>query len=226
MSNVPSSLFKYKSIAGDGFRHVIDMMENERIFLSTHTMMNDPEEGDILLDDAFQNGFGAWKASLDDRIKARSIIDSTRYCSFCLDPDLKLLWSHYANAYKGIALEYKFASDVLGSSTIKKIQYSARPYMKRIDFEAMISEQKRPFDLGMFTYKSPEWAYEKEYRLFHAEHGQMYFKLRPSSVILGKCYASDAMSNSLIEIAKACNIKVKYLMDGDCNRFDVFDPLA
>lgn len=86
-----------------------------------------------------------------------------RYRVYCLSPDVGnlLMWSHYAQDHKGIALEFSVANDVICGAL--RCQYlDVFPMMKLYDdsIEA---------HLQILLAKSSVWFYEREYRLIAQE---------------------------------------------------------
>lgn len=67
-----------------------------------------------------------------------------------------LMWSHYADSHKGFVIEFKH--DFIDGLEIKPVQYDiARGFLTFED----INDKKYA---NVFYKKSPEWAYEQEYR--------------------------------------------------------------
>lgn len=93
--------------------------------------------------------------------------------SFSKDPFNYLMWSHYANGFKGCTLIYDFKKNetklkthILGneylSVDMQDIQYSSIP--KQLSLWKLIS-QNIIDDEGYFFTKNQHWVYEKESRL-------------------------------------------------------------
>lgn len=86
-----------------------------------------------------------------------------RFAVFCLSkskkPNNLLMWSHYADNHKGVAIEFDFPQEILSKSIGEKIH-------------PICYKKKRPekylYNLTLkdwFTYKAKEWKYENEQRL-------------------------------------------------------------
>ena len=74
-------------------------------------------------------------------------------------PNNILMWSHYAESYRGIAIKIKENTDI--TSCIKPIKYvETRPV---IDAEYLTSSPE--VNLSDLYFKSTYWRYESEYRL-------------------------------------------------------------
>ncbi len=86
-----------------------------------------------------------------------------RYRVYCLGPDVGnlLMWSHYAQDHKGIALEFSVANDVVCGAL--RCQYlGAFPLMR-------VYESSIEGHLQILLAKSSVWFYEREYRLIAQE---------------------------------------------------------
>lgn len=121
-----------------------------------------------------------------------------------------VLWSHYADAHRGLALGYDFRSD-LGGAILHVVNYEERrPQIDYRETERLLSSDpsgRTFFNMVIekaFRSKAPSWKYEQERRLF-AElsppmcemRGQHYFLRHlggaPERVIIGaKCSLTEA----------------------------------
>ena len=109
---------------------------------------------------ATAKGPGAW--SLDNNLIARSVYDS-KYgiLSLTEQPTSLLMWAHYADAHRGFVLQLDdqhsfFRRPIDSGFTLRQVVYSdARPILSYSSLES----------IDVFFTKSPEWAYEREWRL-------------------------------------------------------------
>lgn len=86
-------------------------------------------------------------------------------CCFTSEIRSELMWSHYANAGKGICLEFGFNINSVLRSKIVQVNYSNKPtrVVNEIDhFKALFKKRKA-------------WSYEKEWRLL-ATPGKIAFQ--------------------------------------------------
>jgi hypothetical protein len=86
-----------------------------------------------------------------------------RYRVYCFGPDVQnpLMWSHYADSHRGIALEFAVAVDPI--ATAMRCDY-------RDEFPVMkIYSLKEEDNLLILLAKSSVWTYEHEYRLVAQE---------------------------------------------------------
>ena len=112
---------------------------------------------------------------------------------FCLstDPRNILMWSHYGQHHKGIALQFEYARDPVNFSYTLPINYSNRYpainyFAGREDYSTLVLR------------KYCDWAYEKEWRLVKNESAETYHSFcheALTGVILG-CSANGPDSGS------------------------------
>ncbi|MEN9894385.1 MAG: hypothetical protein RIR97_237 [Pseudomonadota bacterium] len=135
-------------------KHGLENIEKRRLKVARILDLNDPFE------------FIAIKLSLrvvrKERRLLRDKIDS-KFGIICFSKSWKqpLMWSHYADAHRGICLGF----DISETPNFKKVEYIPnRPYPNPSDdisFETMTYEQLS--EMGFV--KSNHWQYEEEYRL-------------------------------------------------------------
>ncbi len=86
---------------------------------------------------------------------------------FCLTSDSNniLMWAHYADCFRGAVLTFDPTSSFVvnpnsGKSNLAKVGYRRkRPVV-------VIDQGQYQCAVETFAWKSPEWSYEKEYRMF------------------------------------------------------------
>jgi predicted cupin superfamily sugar epimerase len=90
-------LYKFKSLKGDGLLHSLDMIVNERIYVTTCNFMNDPHEGGWYQEEHLST---LCNSDADDYTRQAeelySIIHKTKYTCFTKCFKNTLLWAHYA----------------------------------------------------------------------------------------------------------------------------------
>ncbi len=91
------------------------------------------------------------------------------FISFC-HPDKSrcpLMWSHYADAHRGIMLEFQTSGGTLAN--VQKVDYDQpRPHFTADEMTSLrVSASTALLDLGeqIALRKSPAWKHEREYRL-------------------------------------------------------------
>lgn len=168
-------LYKYKSLRD--LWHVLDVVVNQRLYCAHWSELNDPLEG------RYEICLGAKAAKIErmmmDRIEfARAEL---RIASLSAVPDNFLLWSHYADGHKGVAIEIEIPQD---HPDLMEVTYS--PFSSVFTEKVQTKEDMR----HLFNGKSEEWSYEREYRVVAPLH---HFELpHPvSRLLLGPLVSED-----------------------------------
>ena len=87
-----------------------------------------------------------------------------------------LMWSHYADAHKGICLKYYAIKNVF--ETAQVVHYEElRPVIN-----ARVQTPDEMLDRAIFT-KSEHWAYEKEWRLIQYKTGAGIYRTPPEALV-------------------------------------------
>ena len=134
-----------------------------------------------------------------------------------------LLWSHYADSHKGIALEFdsddEYISDV-GSEYFLNVVYSSKKpeFTPWHDVESFASEIKKTA-----TWKSLEWAYEEEVRLILPRtksilHDDFFpFRGNPVRAVYLGAKCSDNDRNKVAEILASKDYSKTTLLNAKVN---------
>ena len=195
---------------------IVSLYGEERTKILQETILNATDE-DIEKNNLI---FGMSKEDFFNRIDEyifKNAESFTRQSNFiaCFSETIKsiTMWSHYANSHKGFALEYNLKNLRIrcdkcpNISTCKdKIVHNLYPIVydnKRYDGTYFV-ECFLGRHMGLFTklddvmfhtktalYKSPQWSYEKEWRLFldkQNSYGLPYLctEIRPVAIYYGK----------------------------------------
>ena len=161
--------------------HVPDVVAAQRLKVSLLDDLNDPFELNAveLPDRQFRKKIREFKSAM-----ARD------YGILCFSKNWKspLLWSHYANRHKGVALEF----DVL-DSVAHPIVYRINRYS--LNYEKLTTGLDREDIEGLWLTKYIEWEYEKEVRVILRKsecrkEGDIYFydlgkDIRLKGIVLG-----------------------------------------
>jgi len=101
-----------------------------------------------------------------------------------------LMWSHYADSYRGFCLGFR--TDLDPFRKIQKVSYSD----DMPEMDVALSMMKNDFSqmLDLFLTKSKHWAYEREWRCMHERAGTEF------------CYVPEALEGVYFgpEIAQDC----------------------
>lgn len=124
--------------------------------------------------------------------KAKEFNERRGVSCFSEGCDDLLMWAHYGGNYRGFCLE--FSTSYFPKLT--KVRYSTE--MPSFDPVPILKHEYEDSDfMSMFSSKSPSWAYEKEWRVFHAEARTSY--TYPSEVLTG-IYFGPEISQAALEI--------------------------
>ena len=77
--------------------------------------------------------------------------------------DDPVVWSHYADSHRGIALGFVFNH----GESLFPVRYERKRV--QLDYSALTNSDKEGLSAGLeqgFTTKAPSWSYEKEHRIF------------------------------------------------------------
>lgn len=124
----------------------------------------------------------------------------------------QLLWAHYADKHKGIALGFEIPEDRL-----KEVIYVCNEIRTKIELTDDRKENEQKFlDLAKIKFK--EWKYEKEYRLLIPldkcnKIDKYYFysfgnNLKISQIILGCRFDHEEGGETISELAKQLDVVI------------------
>lgn len=148
-------LYKYKGL--DDLWQLLDIAINQQVWCAKWDTLNDPLEG------RYEVFFDTTGHNFITQVNERR--DEWRICSLSEDLHNFLLWSHYGSGHKGIAIEIDIPED---APELKRVSYTPfSPIFTSV-------EQSNADQKDLFTCKTQEWEYEKEYRILHR---QQFFKL-------------------------------------------------
>jgi hypothetical protein len=111
-------------------------------------------------------------------------IKHVNLCCFSMSPSANLLWAHYADGHRGVAVIYAaplllFESEK-GRFSIIEVRYKHTPAKYNNIREQLrygdSAEYNFRFDQIVLGTKTSDWSYEKELRLISPHHGKNYFK--------------------------------------------------
>ena len=148
---------------------------------------------------------GSYK-KLDPEISTQAAKSVGVYCLSAVNDDI-LMWSHYANAHKGICLGFRAGPADQFFRRSQKVHYSPSYPTTRI-FD---SDEQR-FTTAILT-KSEHWSHEKEYRIIETKGPGTYAFPEDLlvEVILG-CEISDQDRQSVTTWTEARSPKPRLLL--------------
>ena len=118
----PSYIYKYKGISSTtDLIRLLDIINNNRIYLPTSNQLNDPLEGQMI--SISTDGYAGHSMSLaadEEDMFIRNIKEEYKILSLSERWNNPQLWAHYANCYKGVCLCFS-TKGVFGK--IEKVEY-------------------------------------------------------------------------------------------------------
>lgn len=185
-------LYKYRSL--DNFKNFIDIIVNNRLYAAKYDDLNDPMEGHYLYKDGI----------LDENMRNK-IYDNKqilRLCSLAKKPDNFLMWSHYSNGHKGVAIGVR----------INEVEFEVND----IEYLPNLRYFENPNFLDAITILSSKinlWEYEQEVRAF-TKNGENFI-----DVIVEEIHIGSKMSNqdySLIrKLIEKVNPNIRIIRDNE-----------
>ncbi len=157
-------LYKYRSLAN--FETFVDIILNERIYAAPYFDLNDPMEG------LYRYTEGTINQQLIKDIKGQK--QKLRICSLSRNCSSTLMWSHYADSHKGVAIGVK----VNPNQETREVRYKGMSYVR--DATRIGSHETAK---NILTYKLDSWTYEDEERVFVTSGN--YAKVKVSKIVMG-----------------------------------------
>ncbi|SEA52592.1 Protein of unknown function [Flavobacterium gillisiae] len=149
--SVPKYLYKYFSLN----EYSIDSLENDYIYLSNPKDFNDPFDCNRNLIAEKQKELRDWQYI--ERLNDISDIGIACFSENGMEP---LLWSHYANSYRGFCLKFNVESLINAQNSsvkLNRVIYSQAPEVISLE---------HPFSsYYQYLLKLNNWNYEQEWRL-------------------------------------------------------------
>lgn len=168
-------LYKYRSL--DNFKNFVDIILNNRLYASKYKALNDPMEGQYY----YQTG----ELNRDIRNKLLEKKNKLRLCSLSRVKDNQLMWSHYTNGQRGVAIGLRIDVSLY---IVRPIQYKGLVSIKNQDFNEQTATE-------ILSHKLEVWNYEEEVRVFVTN--KHFIDISIEEIITGV-----AMSNADFSIVK------------------------
>jgi hypothetical protein len=178
-------LYKYRSL--DNFKNFIDIILKNRLYAAKYKDLNDPMEGQYY----YQKG------ELNNSIRNKLLEDKgdLRLCSLSKVKDNQLMWSHYTNGQRGVAIGLRIDDS---QYIVKPIKYNGLASIRNQDFNDQTA-------IEILSHKLEVWNYETEVRAF--VRNRHFIEVEIEEVITG-----IAMSNAdygfIKEIIEKINPKI------------------
>lgn len=213
---LPKFLYRFRAIRNR--KEIIDeinAIKNNYVWTSSFDQLNDPMEGMYELIEPDSDYMRINNLDRDTIIKI--VKRGKGICSFTETLTNNLMWSHYANIFKGIAIEYDFHKLVRSSSNdtiISKVTYED-DVMKFSAFQSEIDVD------SILSVKNWRWSYEREWRIISVGQGQQIFNVNPVAAIYVGTQITEYARRSFNKIAREKGISMKRIAIRNYNIFAI-----
>ena len=160
-------LYKYRGI--QNFRFFIDIILKNRLYAAPYFEMNDPMEGRYL--------YPPNSTGLDEDIRRliKGEKEKIKICSLSSDPENELMWSHYAEGHKGVAIGVK----------VNEQKYRVKPIVYDGLHTLGMHNMHPDAAIDILSHKLNVWEYEREVRVF-TSGGKTTIDVEVTEVIFGR----------------------------------------
>lgn len=185
-----NSLYNYTSININTIKSIL----NEQLWLSHTNSFNDPVDPSI-------KQFKKYKEDYN------YLLDSIKVGCLTTKKDNTLMWSHYADKHRGICIEYDIGKIYEKDNLIiNKVNYK----MPIITHKSIVDKETLEIDnikrlIELFSIKSNEWKYEKEYRILYYDKERKKDGVLIDCPIKSICFGTETSEddkNLIYEIVK------------------------
>jgi hypothetical protein len=167
-------LYKYRGL--DNFKNFVDIILKNRLYAAQYKDLNDPMEGQYY----YQRG----ELNRTIRDKIREEKGTLRVLSLSRVSNNQLMWSHYADGHKGIAIGVRIDHSIYD---VQPIQYDGIANIRESDYNNQTAKE-------ILSHKLEVWSYEEEERVF--QRNQMFINVKIEEIILGQRLSTQ--NNGLI----------------------------
>lgn len=156
--------YKYRGVKE--FRYFADIVLKKRLYAAPYFELNDPMEGHYLYSS------GELDSDVRDRIKSQK--EKLRICSLSKVADNELMWSHYAEGHRGVAI----------GVSVNESKYEVIPVNYDGPLQLVRNGIHNSTAQDILSHKLDVWSYEKEARIF--VRGKHYVYVNVKEIILGR----------------------------------------
>lgn len=157
-------LYKYRSL--DNFKNLVDIILKNRLYAAQYKDLNDPMEGQYYYHQ------GELNRTIRDKILEEK--GTLRILSLSRINNNQLMWSHYADGHKGIAIGVKIDNE---KYDVQPIEYDGIVTIRNSDYNGQTARE-------ILRHKLEVWSYEEEVRVF--QRNQMFIDVKIEEIILGQ----------------------------------------
>lgn len=159
-------LYKYRGI--QGFRFFTDIILKKRLYAAPYFDLNDPMEGKYL----YSQNSGQINEGMRRLLKGEK--EKIRICSLSRDSNNELMWSHYAEGHKGVAIGVE----------VDRNKYEVRPILYNGLHQVGLHNLHMDSPIDILSHKLDVWNYEAEERVFVKNNHFVNVKIK--EVICGR----------------------------------------
>lgn len=149
-------MLAYKFRSSSQLNYALDIIRKKRLYCSDWEKLNDPMEG------IFRYSYRSHERSLYDEFvkilhqeKKKLLV-----CSLSKKFDSHLLWAHYAEGFRGLAIEVELPND---SPSIQPIKY------RQVPINVSFDDNFPPTAKEILSSKYVDWVCEGEVRILQPE---------------------------------------------------------
>lgn len=165
--------YKYKSL--EKIEYIIDMIENNRLYMPRTLELNDPLEGICKMNFGFA-GCSYYHGTGTIHPCYCNTLNTYRVLALASRKDSVVMWAHYADEFKGICVE--FENNAASLQEAKPVIYTDERIDSKV-FEGSFDE----LAYNALQRKALEWSYEEEYRIIKKiDETDEYINLLPNEI--------------------------------------------
>lgn len=159
-------LYKYRAL--ENFKNFVDIVLNNRIYAAPYFDMNDPMEGHYV------HSLGQMSVDLIRAIKGEK--SRLGICSLSRKKNDPLMWAHYANGHRGVAIGVEVDRE---KYDVRPVDYIGPSHVHNAEVNGGPETAKR-----ILCHKYQVWHYEEEERIFVSD-GSKFANVKVKKVLLG-----------------------------------------
>lgn len=157
-------LYKYRGL--DNFKNFVDIILKNRLYAAQYKDLNDPMEGQ------YYYHRGELNRTIRDKILEEK--GTLRILSLSRVNNNQLMWSHYADGHKGVAIGVRIDQT---EYDVQPIEYDGIVTIRSSDYNGQTARE-------ILRHKLEVWSYEEEVRVF--QRNQMFIDVKIEEIILGQ----------------------------------------
>jgi hypothetical protein len=181
-------LYKYRGL--ENFKNFVDIILKNRLYAAQYKDLNDPMEGQYYYHQ------GELNKTIRDKILEEK--GTLRILSLSRVNNNQLMWSHYADGHKGIAIGVKIDNS---KYDVQPIDYDGIATIRNSDYNGQTARE-------ILRHKLEVWNYEEEERVF--QRNQMFIDVKIEEIILGQRVSNQ--NNGLIrELIEKINPDIRII---------------